>query len=262
MYKRQRQNYVGTLDGAILRDKLFYFVAAEYVRENASIAYNPGSTTQFDALAALASSGLIPGTPDINVPATVAIPFRDNSGSFRLDWTESQRSHWFLRTSADSYLTRNALVQQATLPSTGLTTHNNYTNTVISNQFTFGPHWLGSLVLDAGTLHLTQQRNSNLGFALAFPFSSTALTVSGYETYGDNQFATPITLFPALRNQQKYQFRYDVSHSGGAHAPRFGINFIHEPVLGGAFAATAEQLIAYPQNPSYYVCLLYTSRCV
>ena len=248
-----RQNYVGTLGGAILRDKLFYFVAAEYVRENASIAYNPGSTTQFDALAALASSGLIPSTPDINVPATVAIPFRDNSGSFRLDWAESQRSHWFLRTSADSYLTRNALVQQATLPSTGLTTHNNYTNTVISNQFTFGPHWLGSLVLDAGTLHLTQQRNSNLGFALAFPFSSTALTVSGYETYGDNQFATPITLFPALRNQQKYQFRYDVSHSGGAHAPRFGINFIHEPVLGGAFAATAEQLIAYPQNPSYYV---------
>jgi hypothetical protein len=55
-------------------------------------------------------------------------------------------------------------------------------------------HWLGSFVFDASLLHLTQTRNSQLGFALAFPFSSTTLTVSGFETFGDNQFATPITL--------------------------------------------------------------------
>jgi hypothetical protein len=39
------------------------------------------------------------------------------------------------------------------------------------------------------------------------------LTISGFETFGDNQFATPITLFPDLRNQDKYQFRYDLSHA-------------------------------------------------
>jgi len=71
----------------------------------------------------------------------------------------------------------------------------------------------------------------------------TALTVSGFETYGDNQFATPITLFPDLRNQDKYQFRYDLSHVMGKHALKFGVDFIHEPVLGGAFASTAEQFI-------------------
>ena len=114
----------------------------------------------------------------------------------RFDWAQSSKSQWFLRTSEDSYLTHNALVQQATLPSTGLTTHNNYWNTVISNTYAFSPTWLGTLVLDASLLHLTQTRNSDLGFALAFPFSSTALTVSGFETFGDNQFATPITLFP------------------------------------------------------------------
>ncbi len=70
-------------------------------------------------------------------------------------------------------------------------------------------------MLDASLFHLTQTRNSDLGFALAFPFSSTALTVSGFETFGDNQFATPITLFPDLRNQDKYQLRYDLSHSCG-----------------------------------------------
>jgi len=248
-----RQNYVATLGGPINRDKLWFFSSFEYVHENASIAYSPASTAQFNALATLASRGLIPGVSSIVVPQNVPIPFRDYVGSLRFDWGQSTRSQWFLRTSEDNYVTHNALVQQATLPSTGLTTHNAYWNTVIGNTYTFSPTWLGTFVFDASELHLTQTRNSNLGFALAFPFSSTTLTVSGFETFGDNQFATPITLFPSLRNQQKYQFRYDVSHATGDHSFKFGINFIHEPVLGGAFPGNAETLHTFPQNPTDYV---------
>ena len=248
-----RQNYVGTLGGPIAKNKVWFFTSFENVHENASIAYSPASTTQFDALAQLAADGLISGVPSIAVPATVPIPFRDYLGSVRFDWAESAKSQWFLRTSEDSYLTHNALVEQGTLPSTGLTTHNNYWNAVISNAYTFSPTWLGNLVLGASLLHLTQTRNSDLGFALAFPFSSTALTISGFETFGDNQFATPITLFPDLRNQDKYQFRYDLTHVVGSHALRFGVDFIHEPVLSGAFASTAETLAQYINDPTYYV---------
>jgi len=248
-----RQNYVGTLGGPLAKNKFWVFGSFEHVHENASIAYSPTNITYFDALAHLAAGGLITGIPLIAVPATVPIPFRDYIGSMRFDWAQSSKSQWFLRTSEDSYITHNALVQQGTLPSTGLTTHNNYWNTALSNTYAFNPTWLGTLVLDASLLHLTQTRNSDLGFALAFPFSSTALTVSGFETFGDNQFATPITLFPTLRNQDKYQARYDLNHMAGSHALKFGINFIHEPVLSGAFAATAEQLIQYPFNPDYYV---------
>jgi hypothetical protein len=248
-----RQNYVGTIGGPLARNKVWVFTSFENVHENASIAYSPASIAQFDALALLASEDLITGIPSINVPATVPIPFRDYLGSARFDWAQSSRSQWFLRTSEDSYLTHNALVQQATLPSTGLITHNNYWNAVVSNTYTFSSTWLGTLVLDASLLHLTQTRNSDLGFALQFPFSVTALTVSGFETFGDNQFATPITLFPDRRNQDKYQVRYDVSHVGGDHALKFGINFIHEPVLSGAFAATAEQFTTYPSNPDCYI---------
>ena len=247
-----RQNYVGTIGGPIKRDKIWFFSAFEYVRENASIAYSPNSTTQFDALSQIAADGLIPGVPAIAVPPNVPIPFRDYDGTLRFDWAQSQRSQWFVRASEDSYLTHNALVQQATLPSTGLTTHNNYWNGVISNTYTFNTTWLGTFVFDTSELHLTQTRNSTLGFALAFPFSSTSLTVSGFETFGDNQFATPITLFPSLRNQEKYQLRYDVSHATGDHSFKFGVNFIHEPVLSGAFPGNAEQLIQYPNDPSYY----------
>jgi len=248
-----RQNYVATLGGPVVKDKVWFFTSFENVHENASIAYSPASIAQFDALSQLAAQGLIGGIPSIPVPGSVPVPFRDYLGSLRLDWAQSPKSSWFLRASADSYLTHNALVQQATLPSTGLTTHNNYWNLALSNTYTFSSSWLGNLVLDASLLHLTQTRNSNLGFAIQFPFSVTALTVSGFETFGDNQFATPITLFPDLRNQDKYQFRYDLSHVVRDHAFKFGVDFIHEPVLSGAFAATAEQFITYPSNPDCYV---------
>ncbi len=248
-----RQNYVGTLGGPIVKDKLWFFIAFESVQEHASIAYSPESVAQFDALASLAAEGLIPDVTSISVPPDVPIPFRDYFSSARLDWASSARSQWILRASSDTYTTHNDLVQQGTLPSTGLLTHNNYLNLVVGNQFAFTPTIVGNLTLSAGGLHLTQSRNSNLGFALAFPFSSTALTVSGFETFGDNQFATPITFFPSERNQQKYQFRYDVSSAHGRHAAKFGLNFVHEPVLGGAFPGNTETLYQFPQNPTYYL---------
>ena len=248
-----RQNYAATLGGPVKRNRLWSFVSYEQVHEDASIAYSPASLRQFDALASLAAGGLIPGVNSIAVPNVVPIPFRDSLGSERLDWTQSSRSAWFLRGSVDSYLTRNGLVQQGTLPSTGLLTHNNYFNVVAGNQYVLSPAWLVESVFAAGGLHLTERRNSSLGFALAFPFSSTALTVSGFETFGDNQFATPITFFPSARDQQKYQFRSDVSGALAAHALKFGVNLIHEPVLSGAFPGNTETLYTFPQNPTFYV---------
>jgi len=247
-----RQNYVGTIGGPIKKDKVWFFSSFEYVHENASIAYSPASQSQFNALASLAAQGLIPDTTSIPVPPNVPVPFRDYLGTARFDWAQSSKSQWFLRAAIDNYITHNALVQQATLPSTGAEQHNNYMNMVISNSYTFSPNWLGSFVFTASGLHLTEARNSDLGFALAFPFTSTSQTISGFETYGDQQFQTPITAFPVLRNQEKYQFRYDMSRASGDHAIRFGVNFIHEPVLSGALSGTAETLLAYTNNPTFY----------
>jgi hypothetical protein len=248
-----RQNYVGTLGGPIVKDRIWFFSSIEYVHEDASIAYSQASTTQFDALAQLATMGLVPGVTSITVPSNVPVPFRDYLGTVRLDWAQSDRSRWFLRTAIDTYTTHNALVQQGALPSTGTTSHNNYFNAAIGQQSTFSPTWMGSLVLEFSGLHLTQTRNSDLGFALAFPFTTTSSVITGFETYGDNQFVTGIANFPVLRNQQKYQLRYDVTHTVGHHTPRFGVNFIHEPVLSGALTANAETLVTFPEDPTFYL---------
>jgi hypothetical protein len=188
----------------------------------------------------------------IGVPSSVPVPFRDYLGTTRLDWYQSSQSHWFLRAAIDNYTTENDLVQQGGLPSTGATSHSNYMNLLVNEQFTFSPTWLGSFTFDASGLHHTEARSSQLGFALAFPFSATSQTISGFETFGDNQFTTAIANFPVLRNQEKYQFRYDVQHSSGRHAPSFGVNFIHEPVLDGALTGTKETLLTYANDPTFY----------
>src|SRR5579863_7196987 len=248
-----RQNYIGTLGGRFIKDKLWFFSSFEAVHEDASIAYSPASLTQFNALASLAQQRLLPGATSIPVPNNVPVPFRDYLGTLRLDWAQSQRSNWLFRASEDTYTTNNAFVEQATLSSTGATWHNNYLNGVIGNSFIFSPAWVGSFTLNAGGLHLTEARNSNLGYAVAFPFSSTFQTISGFDTFGDNQFVTPITAFPILRNQEKYQARYIVNHSSGNHALGFALDFIHEPVMSGALADTAEMLTVSAQDPADYL---------
>jgi hypothetical protein len=248
-----RQNGVATLGGPILRQKIWFFSSYEYVDENASIAYSSNSQSQFNALAQLASDGVIPGITSISVPTSVPIPFRDTLFDSRVDWKQSDRSQWFARGSLDRNHTQNDLVQQSSLPSTGVSTTSNYYSVLLGNEFQLNPGWLGSLTLQASGFHHTKVRNSELGLALAFPFSSNFLTTSGFETFGDNQFSTVITAFPIARDQQKYQFRYDVFRSSGRHSIRFGVNLIHEPVLRGALASSAEHLVQFTQDPTFYV---------
>src|SRR6201998_4188152 len=154
-----RQNYVGTLGGPIVKEHLWFFASLEYVHENASVAYSSASRQQFNALAQLASDGLIPGTSSIAVPDNVPVPFRDYLATARLDWAQSNNSHWFLRGALDTYTHHNALGQQGALPSPGATSHNNYVSVGLGQQYGFSPAWLGSLVLNASGLHLTQARN-------------------------------------------------------------------------------------------------------
>jgi hypothetical protein len=248
-----RQNGVGTIGGPLVKDKLWIFSSFEYVNEDASVGYSAQSLDEFNALAQLASSGQIPGVTSIQVPTSVSTPFHDSIFSTRLDFNQSDRSHWFLRGAFDLNDTKNDLVHEGALPSTGFTTTSHYYSLLLSNQMEFTPEWIGNSVFQASDFHHVKVRNSDLGFGLAFPFSSTVLTTSGFETFGDNQFVTGITAFPINRDQQKYQFRYDVSHAKGSHAPKFGINFIHEPVLSGRFTDNPETLFTLPNDPSFYV---------
>ena len=120
-------------------------------------------------------------------------------------------------TRMDNYTTNNALVQQATLPSTGATTHSNYQNVVISNTFTFSPivGWQSSH-LGTSYLHGTADRNAIPRIRAGV---SLQLHLEDHLRFR-NLWRQPVRhrrspRFPVLRNQEKYQFRYDVSGSVG-----------------------------------------------
>jgi len=249
-----RQNGVGSLGGPLKVKKLWFFTSYEYIDENASLAYSAKSLSEFNALAQMAAAGDLPDVSSIaTIPSSVSVPFRDTLFSTRLDWTQCSHSQWFARGSLDRNTTKNDLLQQGALPSTGATTTSNYYNVLMNNQLQFSPSWLGTLTLEASGFHHTKLRNSEIGQALNFPFTVSFLTTSGLETFGDNQFATAITAFPIERDQQKYQFRYDVSRAAGRHAVRFGVNLIHEPVLRGELTGNRETVFTYLQDPSFYV---------
>ncbi|HWX56022.1 MAG TPA: carboxypeptidase regulatory-like domain-containing protein [Verrucomicrobiae bacterium] len=249
-----RENYVGALGGPLVRDKLWFFSSLEYINEAASVGYSNQSLTEFSALSQLAAAGQIPGVTSIAVPASVSTPFHDTLFSTRFDFKQSERSQWFLRGAFDLNQSKNDLVHEGALPSTGFRTTSHYFSVLLNNQYEFTPDWIGDFVLQMSGFDHVKVRNSDLGFGLAFPFSSTVLTTSGFETFGDNQFLTPITAFPINRDQQKYQFRYDFAHSSGSHSPKFGVNFIHEPVLSGRLADNVERTIQFTSlNPSDFV---------
>src|SRR5215469_6688033 len=249
-----RHNGVATLGGPLKAKKLWFFTSYEYIDENASIAYSAKSLSEFSALEQLAASGDLPNVSSLGaIPSSVPVPFRDTLFSTRVDGIASSRSQWFARGSLDRNDTRNDLLQQGALPSTGATTTSNYYNVLVNNQLQFSPSWLGTLTLEASGLHHTKVRNSEIGEAFNFPFTVSFLATSGLETFGDNQFATAITAFPIERDQQKYQFRYDVSRAAGRHAVRFGVNLIHEPVLRGELTGNRETVFTYPQDPSFYL---------
>ena len=117
-----REDGVFAIEGPIKRNKLWLFSSFEHVNEDATVAYSANSQTQFNALSQLASRGRIPGVSSIAVPTSVPVPFRDTLFTARFDYAQSARSQWFLRGSLDRNNTTNNLVQQATLPSTGVYT--------------------------------------------------------------------------------------------------------------------------------------------
>ena len=82
----------------------------------------------------------------------------------RFDWAQSQRSQWFIRYALDNSTTNNALVQQATLPSTGATSHSNYQNGAIHNTFDIQSELARQFHLWGELSPRHSERNGYLGF--------------------------------------------------------------------------------------------------
>jgi hypothetical protein len=92
-----RQNIAGSLGFPVIKDKFFFFGAAEYTRENVSIVTTPTAVRELQALNTFARMGIIPGVAQVAALSTIPTPFRDTQFQLRADYKVSDKQQLTFR---------------------------------------------------------------------------------------------------------------------------------------------------------------------
>jgi hypothetical protein len=223
-----RQFFGGSAGGPIVKNKFFGFFAYERQREDTAIAESGKAYTQLKlatALGAVAS-------------ATVPTPFFENRYNGRLDYTINSKHSIYVSVSAQSNNSLNDQEDSLGDLSVGNFTQNhmqvaNITlNSVLSqtlvNSFTVGTQYWNNLI-------------------------SATTQGAPYITFAGGAWLGQSPNVPQQSFQRKWQFKDDVTKTYNKHTLGFGVDYIYQPLLGGAFAANSTLEIDYSKDPSAIV---------
>ncbi len=210
----QRNQFGGRLGGPIIKNKLFFFVDAERIKQD---LFNPvASGDAFTSLSGGFNS-----------------PFRDTDGIAKLDWQINSNYHAFYRFSYEQNRAVKAFVPNSFQPFANV---DNTPAHVVGLDFTTGSftHQI--------RYGYTKFRN---GITDAVAGSNIFNPAPGVElAIGDDPFCLgnaqdafcsgPNFLAPQKTYQQNNQVKYDGSKTVGAHILRYGFGFNH--IQGGGLA--------------------------
>jgi len=142
-------------------------------------------------------------------------------------------------------ITRKTISSASRASSTGSTTAANYYNILLGQQYRFSPNWQARSLSKLATF-ITARLATPIS-AWHWLFRSAQISYHlRIRNFRRQSIRHGSLRLPIERDQQKYQFRYDVFRSSGRHAIRFGVNLIHEPVLRGALASTRTSRPVHP----------------
>ena len=208
----QRNNFGGELGGPILKDKLFFFVDAERLKQDQTQPVTNGSN--FSALDGGFSS-----------------PFRDTNGVAKLDWRIRENVHAFYRFSYEQNHDITGFIPNSFSP------FDNVNNT---------PVHAAGLDFNTGSFThsirfgFTKFRNGitdatsgvfNPAPAVAISLGPDATCLNG----GDSFCSGSNPLAPQKTYQQNTQLKYDGSKTIRSHVLRYGVGYNH--IQGGGFAS-------------------------
>lgn len=208
----QRNNFGGNFGGPIIKDKLFFFVDAERLKQDANVPVSNSST--FAPLNGSFTS-----------------PFRDTNGIAKLDWHISDSTHLFYRFSYEQNNSIKPFVANSFQPFDNV---NNTPVHVVGLDFNTGSY------THAVRFGFTKFRNGITdGSQNSFdPSPGISLSVGPSATCtagGADQFCSgPSILAPQQTFQQNTQMKYDGSKTIGTHILRYGFGYNH--IQGGGFA--------------------------
>lgn len=213
----QRNQYGGNFGGAIIKDKLFFFVDAERTKQDQGIPIL--AAPPFDAL-----TGALPA------------PFREADGIAKLDWQIRNNYKMFYRFSYDQNSDTTPFEPVAYQPLDN-TTHTrdhvvgfDFTNGSFTHSIRFGYMKFFN--------HISSGTNASTPFNTSFPVELSigpdpnCLNTSGIVP--DLFCAGQGLLAPQSTPQSDHQLKYDGSHIIGSHFIRYGGGWNH--IRGGGFA--------------------------
>jgi len=204
--KYQRSDFGGKVGGTLIQDKAFFFLDGEHVTQDTHRA-------------------VVLPSPFQKLTGSYSSPFRNTSGSGRLDWQVSKNARAFYRfaynwnKSVDNggdaysiYQNRNNAPSHAV----GL----DWTHGVYTHSLRFGYLRYHNSLQDAPGL---LGSSGNFGLPANIQFSDLA---GGQIQFGPSRFA------PQENLQQNLEFRYDGSRRTGDHNFRFGAS-VNRVSIGG-----------------------------
>lgn len=233
----QRNQFGGRFGGALIQDKLFFFLAAERTKQDMN-------------------APVLPAAPFNGLTGFYSSPFRETQGDARLDWLiKPDNYRFFYRFLYDSNRDTSAFLPNTYQPFTNVDatpsqavgldfTRGAYTHSVRFGYMKFHNH-----IADAVT-------GSNI-FNPAPQLEVAIGSDPTCQTPGVDQFCSgPSYLSPQVTVQSNVQIKYDVGRVYHGHILRFGIGYdrIHEggyaTFLGSAPAVNA--IAGTDPNPLNY----------
>jgi hypothetical protein len=203
----QRNQFGGRFGGALIKDKLFFFVDSERIKQDSFNAVSIGAP--FGALSGGYTS-----------------PFRSTQSSGRLDWAATKDIHVFYKFAYDvNYSNSDAFAGNYSL----------YSNRDNTFSHAVGVDWnKGSW---SNTFRFGYLKFHNLIGGATGSLSGGENPVPGSEIFfGDTNYTSgPNFLAPQQTYQSNKQFKYDGSKVRGSHIIRYGATV--NRILGGGFAA-------------------------
>ncbi|HEV7676210.1 MAG TPA: carboxypeptidase regulatory-like domain-containing protein [Candidatus Angelobacter sp.] len=234
----QRNNFGGSLGGPIFKNKLFFFLDAERLKQ--------------DQIETVASSG-----PFTSVTGGFNSPFRDTEGVAKLDWTISDRVKAFYRFSYEQNHSTKGFIPNSFQPFT------NVNNTPVhaagvdfqTGSFTHALRF-GFTKFRNGITDATKSGIFNPAPDLSITIGPSLTCLAG----GVDSFCSGSNLLaPQKTYQQNTQVKYDGSKTIRSHILRYGFGYNH--IQGGGFAKFFA-LAPTVNTVSPVVCGAVTTNCV
>jgi hypothetical protein len=219
-----RQQFGGSIGGPVRKDKDFLFFTLEREREATSIAVDP---TSYNELVLAKPLGAQPA-------ASIATPYFDWRYNGRWDHIFNDKQNMFV-----SYTDQqnNGLNDQSGSQN-DLTAGNFTTNRLILASVNLNSVFTPTVV-NAVTVGY-QYWNNVIDSTQKLP----TVTFASAEYFGTNGNV------PQQSFQKKWQFKDDLSINRGRHNLKMGIDWVHEPTLGGFFEFTPTPSVTFGADPS------------